>query len=316
MRRGATHRNTTKLVVAATLVLHAATAPIPDAHGQVPAFRVGVDVIALNVTVTDASRRFVTDLTERDFRVLEDGRLQEMVLFQRVAPPLAVALLIDSSASMEGSLGIAQEAAIGFSRQLESTDVVSVVDFDSRVRVAQDFTKDRAATEDAIHSTAPGGSTALYNSVYIALRELTRVAPPEEGGQVRRRAIVLLSDGEDTSSLVTFEEVLDLASRSNTAIYAIGLTSNGAVTNRGAQDAEFVLRRLTQQTGGRAFFPREVRELTGVYAEIKAELASQYLLAYQTSNPNRDGRFRNVAVRLERPGLIARTRPGYYAPAR
>ena len=133
---------------------------------------------------------------------------------------------------------------------------------------------------------------------------------------MRRRAIVLLSDGEDTSSLVTFEEVLDLASRSNTAIYAIGLTSNAPGTNRGAQDAEFVLRRLTQQTGGRAFFLREVRELSGVYAEIKAELASQYLLAYQTSNPNRDGRFRNVAVRLERPGLIARTRPGYYAPAR
>ncbi len=151
MRRGATRRSATKLVVAAALVVSVAGATILDARGQVPAFRAGVDVIALNVTVTDASRRFVTDLTERDFRVLEDGREQEMVLFQRVAPPLAVALLIDSSASMEGSLGIAQEAAIGFSRQLESTDAITVVDFDSRVRIAQDFTKDRAATEDAIH---------------------------------------------------------------------------------------------------------------------------------------------------------------------
>lgn len=316
MRGGATVRTATQRLVIAILAWQLAAATSLVARGQVPAFRVGVDVIALNVTVTDASRRFVTDLTARDFRVLEDGREQEMVLFQTIAPPLAVALLIDSSASMEGSLGTAQEAAIGFSRQLESTDAITVVDFDSRVRVAQDFTKDRAAIEDAIHSTAPGGSTALYNAVYIALRELTRVAPPEEGGQVRRRAIVLLSDGEDTSSLVSFEEVMDLASRSNTAIYAIGLTSNAPGPNRGAQDAEFVLRRLTQQTGGRAFFPKEVRELGGIYAEIKAELASQYVLAYQTSNPNRDGRFRNVAVRLERPGLVARTRPGYYAPAR
>ena len=147
------------------------------------------------------------------------------------------------------------------------------------------------AIEQAVRRTRAGGSTALYNAVYIALKELNKTTRNERIGQPLRRAIVVLSDGEDTSSLMGFDEVIDLAARSDIAIYAIGMMVPGLTETRGSQDAQFVLRRLAQQTGGRAFFPRDVAELASIYNEIKAELSSQYSLAYESSNTRRDGQF-------------------------
>lgn len=127
----------------------------------------------------------------------------------------------------------------------------------------------------------------------------------------------LLSDGDDTSSLVSFDEVLDLASRSDTVIYTIGLgPSTAATPPRTNQDGQFVLRRLAQQTGGRAFFSQHAKELAAVYGDIREELASQYALAYESSSVHRDGQWRRVAVRVSRPGVVIRSRPGYFAPAK
>jgi Ca-activated chloride channel family protein len=280
-------------------------------------FRTGVDVIALNVTVMDGSNRYVTDLGPHDFRVFEDGRSQRLTFFQKTGVPLALALLLDTSASMEQTLDIAQEAAIGFTRQLGPADVASVIDFDSTVHILQDFTNDRDTLEGAIRRTVAEGSTALFNAVYIALKELSKAPAVEQSSTPRRLAIVVVSDGEDTSSLVAFDELLDLAIRADTAIYAIGLgTARGSPVARDSQGPQFVLRRLAQQTGGRAFFPSEAKDLSTVYGEIKAELSSQYSLAYESNNPRRDGRFRHIAVRVDRTGVVARTRPGYYAPTR
>jgi Ca-activated chloride channel family protein len=304
------------LAIAATVIVGDRPTNGQTAPQDRPAFRGSVDVVTLNVTVTDGSRHFVTDLGRTDFVVLEDGRRQDLTFFQKTGLPLALALLIDTSASMEDSLPIAQEAAIGFVRELSPADVASVIDFDSRVQVGQDFTGDRSALEQAIRRTAAGGSTSLYNAVYIALKELRKTIADEPMGDPRRRAIVVLSDGEDTSSLVGFDEVLDLAARSDTAIYAIGLFGREIPGVRRSQEAPFVLRRLAQQTGGRAFFPTDAKELAGIYSEIKAELSSQYALAYESSNTRRDGQFRRIAVRVERTGVVARARPGYYAPAK
>jgi Ca-activated chloride channel family protein len=288
----------------------------PTDGAQGPAFRGSVDVVTLSVTVFDGARHYVTDLGRPDFLVLEDGRKQELTFFQKTGLPLALALLLDTSASMDQSLPIAQEAAIGFVRELGPADVASVIDFDSRVQVREAFTADRGSVERAIRQTTAGGSTSLYNAVYIALKELNKTIRDEPTTDLRRRAIVLLSDGEDTSSLVAFEEVLDLAARSDTAIYAIGLFGRPTPGIKRPEDGQFVLRRLAQQTGGRAFFPVDAKELAGIYGEIKAELASQYSLAYESNNPRRDGQFRRIAVRVERSGAVARARPGYYAPAK
>ena len=229
--------------------------------------------MTVNVTVMDGSRRYLTDLGRTDFLILEDGRQQQPMFFQKTGLPLALALLLDTSASMDSNLAIAQEAAIGFVNQLGPADVASVIDFDSRVQVLQAFTADRRDIERAIRQTAADGSTSLYNAVYIALRELGKTIRDESLTELRRRAIILLSDGEDTSSLVGFDEVLDLAARSDTAIYAIGLGEPATPATRGSQQGQFVLRRLTQQTGGRVF-PTHAKELAGIYAEIKAELAA------------------------------------------
>jgi len=132
--------------------------------------------------------------------------------------------------------------------------------------------------------------------VYIALKELAKL--PQDPQIPRRRAIIVLSDGDDTSSLVTFDDVLDLASRSDTAICTIGLGPREPASTRNNQDGQFVLRRLTQQTGGRAFFPQDIKELAGVYSDIREELASQYALAYESSTGRRDGQWRRIAVRV------------------
>ena len=279
------------------------------ANGQ--RFRAGVDVVSLNVTVTDPSARFVRDLTQTDFEVYEDGVKQDVNFFSRSQQPIALAILLDTSASMEDKLGLAQEAAIGFARRLRPEDVAEVVDFDSKVDILQTFTNDRNALEKAIRNTRADGSTAIYHAIYISLKELKKAAAQTEA-DIRRQAIVVLSDGEDTSSILGYDEVLDLAKRSETGIYTIGLRGSD-LTPRGFKEAEFVMRQLAQETGGRSFFPQNATELPRIYDQISDELSSQYTLAYSSRNPRRDGAWRRIVVRVNRPDAIARTKLGYYA---
>jgi len=294
------------------------TQPPPGTAGQgqrpQPSFRVGVDLVSLNVTVTDGTARYITDLTALDFNVFEDGVKQEVTFFNRTNLPIALALLLDTSASMEAKLATAQEAAIGFARKLRTQDLAEVIDFDSRVVVLQSFTSGVGDLEQAIRKTSAGGSTSLYNAVYIALKDLKKVVA-KNVDEIRRQAIIVLSDGEDTSSLLPFEEVLDLAKRSETAIYSIGLRAEGpSNSSRGFKEAEFVLRQFSQETGGRSFFPNQASDLTNVYGQIADELSSQYTVGYTSRNPKRDGSWRRLVVRVNRPNLTARTKQGYFAP--
>jgi Ca-activated chloride channel family protein len=300
-------------VALALVTAHAAQPPQPP-QPQVP-FRAGVEVVSLNVTVTDGTTRYVTDLTADDFNVFEDGIKQDVTFFNRTNLPIALALLLDTSASMESKLPTAQEAAIGFARRLRTQDLAEVIDFDSRVIVLAPFTNGAAELEQAIHRTSAGGSTSLYNAVYIALKDLKKVIA-KNTEEIRRQAIVLLSDGEDTSSLLPFEEVLDLAKRSETAIYAIGLRSadGPGSTSKGFKEAEFVLRQFAQETGGRSYFPAQISELAAIYGQIADELSSQYTVGYTSRNGRRDGSWRRVVVRVARPNLTARTKLGYFAP--
>ena len=281
---------------------------------QTPSFRGGVELVSLNVTVVDGSGRYVTDLAPEDFSVFEDGVKQDVTFFNRTNLPIALALLLDTSASMETRLPIAQEAAIGFARRLRGQDLAEVIDFDSRVVVLQTFTNTTADLEQAIRKTSSGGSTSLFNAVYIALKDLKKVMA-KNVDEIRRQAIVVLSDGEDTSSLLPFEEVLDLAKRSETAIYAIGLRSGASASGaKGFKEAEFVLRQLAQETGGRAFFPNQAPDLNNVYGQIADELSNQYTVGYTSRNQKRDGAWRRLVVRVNRPSVTTRTKLGYFGP--
>ena len=275
-------------------------------------FKAAVDIVSLNVTVVDSQNRYVTDITESEFSVFEDGAKQELTFFNRTSLPIALSLLIDTSASMENRLGLAQEAAIGFARRLRPQDYAQVVDFDSRVEIAQNFTNQQLELERAIRATSAGGSTSLHNALYISLKELAKVKA-KNLDEVRRQAIIVLSDGEDTSSLVSYEEVLDLAKRSETAIYTIGLQAKDS-QSKGFREAEFVLRQFALETGGRAYFPSRVEDLKDVYGQIHDELSSQYAMGYASKNARRDGGWRRIVVQVARPNVTARTKRGYYGP--
>jgi Ca-activated chloride channel family protein len=267
--------------------------------------------VSLNVTVTDGPK-YVTGLEQEDFDVYEDGVKQTLTIFSRVQQPIALAILLDTSNSMEDKLATAQEAATGFVRRMKKNDVMEVIDFNSQVRVPQPFTTDVGALERAIRQTKVNGSTSLYNALYVSLKGL-RDERAKSSEEIRRQAIVVLSDGDDTSSVIEYEDVLELAKRSETAIYAIGLRQ--PETGRGKfKEAEFVLRQLSQETGGRVFFPMTIAELPKIYEQISEELASQYSMAYSSKNPMRNGAWRRIDVRVNKPGLVARSRRGYYGP--
>jgi Ca-activated chloride channel homolog len=297
----------TGLAAAATLV--AAAGSSSRLIAQV--FKGGTDVVSLNITVTEGDV-LVPGLEQSLFAVYEDGVQQDISFFSRTPQPIALSLLIDTSTSMEHKLSVAQEAAIGFAGRLQPADAAQIIDFDSRHEILQTFTNDRALLEQAIRKTQVGGSTSLYNAIYVALSELKRMRAVSVD-QVRRQAIVVLSDGEDTTSVIAYEDVLQAAKRSEVAVYAIGLRTKGE-RSREFNEAEFVLKTLSSETGGRVFFVEDVNQLPAIYQQIADELANQYSIGYTSKNLKKDGAWRAIVVKVNRPNTAARTKRGYFGP--
>ena len=306
------------LLSALCLGLLAAAAPAParaQARPQPPTFGTGIEIINLNLSVTDARNNFVVDLAQRDFAVFEDGIRQDLSLFTHENLPISMVLMVDCSASMEEKLKTAQAAAIRFTKTLRPQDLAQVVQFNDRATTLQPFTNDLDALETAIKRTEAAGPTALHNALYVALKDLTR---DKKAAELRRRAVVLLSDGEDTASLVSDEQVLELAKKSEINIYAISLRANRPQDRmrQAFSQAEYLVNALTRETGGRAYFPTSIGELDQVYDRIAEELRTLYSIGYVSSNARRDGKWRRIVVRVpEREGLTIRHKLGYYAPA-
>ncbi len=305
------------LVVACLMVTGEARAQAqPLRNNDIPAFRTGVDLVALNVVVTDGQEKFVTGLAVDNFAVFEDGVQQEVSFFAARNVPLDLALLLDTSASMSDKMQTMQDAAVGFVGSLRPGDRVSIVDIKDTAKILHKLDDEIDGADPAIRRTVARGGTALYNGLYMTLKEL--VKQRRLNGDIRRQAIAVLSDGEDTASLVGFEDVMDAAKESGIAIYTITLKSGymlRTASNRGSRyfsQSEFAMKALAQETGARAFFPAGIEELAGVYGTIAEELATQYALGYTSKNPKRDGAFRRVVVRVaDHPGARTRTRSGY-----
>jgi VWFA-related protein len=287
------------------------------AANDVPVFRTGVDLVALNVVVTDGKQSFVNGLTADNFAVFEDGIRQEVSYFAAGDVPLDLAILLDTSASMTDKLATAQQAAIGFASTLRPTDRILVVDIKDTTKIISPLSGDIAAAKTAILATNPKGGTGLFNGLYLTLKELAKQR--RTTGDVRRQALVVLSDGDDTASLMSFDDVMELAKQSGISVYTITLkskwasrTAAGTSSQRYFSQADFSMKSLAQETGGRSFFPNEIAELSDVYGQIAEELASQYALGYTSKNPKRDGAYRRVIVRVTEPtGMQTRTRSGY-----
>jgi len=282
---------------------------------QQTTFRSGVDLVALSVVVTDSRDKFVSGLSSADFNVFEDGVPQEVSFFSATPVPMDLALLLDTSASMVDKMTVVHEAATGFVSSARPGDRVTVVDIKDGVKVLHPLDEDLEGARASIRTTVARGGTALYNGLYMTLREMVKLR--RNNGEVRRQAILVLSDGDDTASLVGFDDVMDVARQSGIAIYTITLRTELqrllAHDKSSAVSGEFAMRTLAQETGARAFFPAAAAELTGVYGVIADELASQYSLGYISTNTRRDGAYRRVMVRVTQPGVRARARAGYVA---
>jgi Ca-activated chloride channel family protein len=278
-----------------------------------PTFGTGIEIINLNLSVTDPADNYVTDLQEPDFAVYEDGIRQELSLFTHENLPISMVIMMDTSASMEEKIAVAQQAAIRFTTTLRPVDLAQVVQFNDRATTLQPFTNDHEALERAILKTSTSGPTALHNALYIALKDLTRERNP---AQLRRRAIVLLSDGEDTASLVSDDQVLELAKKSEINIYSISLRPNRPQdrTRQAFSQAEYLLTALARETGGRVYFPASLSELDAVYDRIAEELRTLYSVGYVSSNLRRDGKWRRIVVRVPDRDVTVRHKLGYYAP--
>jgi VWFA-related protein len=292
------------------------------------------DLTNLLFTATDKNRRFITTLRQDDVRVLEDGVPQKIFTFQRETDrPLAVALLIDVSISEEKTLSQEKAAARAFVETIirSSKDQAAVIPFTGSAFLEQGLTRDVLSIYRALERTevaaptylgsgrpitglpsGPGiawqreGSTAIWNAIAVTAN---RILAPSQGQ--RRRAIILLTDGMDTSSSIARRAAIDQVIEAETIVYAIGIgDSHFGGVNEG------VLRELAEQSGGRAFFPKKNADLTAAFEAIQDELRSQYLLAYSSTNKQRDGKFRQLQIEISNSDLVKeqlklRYRPGY-----
>jgi Ca-activated chloride channel homolog len=263
-------------------------------------------------TVTDKHGRRITDLKQNDFQVLDDNKPPEQIqsFAAETNLPLQVGLLVDASNSVRDRFKFEQESAIEFLNQTVRPrfDSAFVVGFDVTPEVTQDFTDNTELLARGVHDLRPGGGTALYDALYFACRDKLLKAP--KNIQVRR-AIILLSDGDDNQSHVTREEAIEMAQRAEAVVYTISTNVSGT---RGEGDK--VLDRIADATGGRPFHPFQVRDVTNAFAEIQDELRSQYAISYKPADFKHDGHYRTIEiVANDRKNLRVRSRRGWYAPA-
>jgi VWFA-related protein len=287
----------------------------PDAAGTaqdpLATFKVGSNEVNVVFTVTDKHGRHITNLKQDDFRVVDDSKPPDEVrsFHSETNLPLQVALLIDASNSVRDRFKFEQESAIEFLNQTVRPryDRAFVVGFDATPEVTQDFTDNTEKLAHGVHDLRPGGGTALYDAVYFTCRDKLLKTPHTTAA---RRAIILLSDGDDNLSHVTREEAIEMAQRAEAIIYTISTNVSGV---KGSGDK--VLERIADATGGRAFFPFQIRDVANAFAEIQNELRSQYAIAYKPANFKTDGHYRTIEiVANDRKSFRVRARRGYYAP--
>jgi VWFA-related protein len=285
----------------------------PPATAPAPAdkIKVRVDLVNVLMTVTNKKNRLQINLGKEDFRVFEDDQPQTIRYFSRETDlPLRIGVLVDTSSSIRDHLRFEQEAAIDF---LHTTlrpgkDLAFVMAFDVQPQVMQDYTDDLEKLSEAIRNLLAGGVTTLYDAIHFSCREKMLFFPAPE--PYLRRVMIIISDGEDNQSEHTREEALAMAQRAEVTIYTVSTSATG-VPGHGDK----VLRRLAEQTGGRAFFPFKASEAAANFQEIARELRSQYSLAYISTNRAHDGTFRTIAIQPLQKGLQVHAKRGYYASA-
>ncbi len=283
----------------------------PGETGQQGEARITLDVNRVNMlfTVSDKKGRFVTNLTRDDFEITEEKKPQEIVEFAAESDlPLRLAVLIDSSNSIRERFRFQQEAAVEFINSvMRPQDRAVVVSFDTGPELVADLTNDTMKLAKAVRDLRPGGGTSLYDAIFFACKEKLMLEQPMHKF---RRALIVLSDGDDNQSRYTRDQALEMAQKADVVIYAISTNISGIQS-----DGDKVLRYLASETGGLTFFPFKVQDLSQSFENIANELRHQYSLLYRPNPPKTDGLYHTVNIRTKnRKDLIVRARKGYYAP--
>ena len=273
-----------------------------------PSIRTSVDVVDVLCTVQDRRRRYIGNMTRDDFEIYEDGVKQNIDFFHHEtgekARPLSVLMLVDTSGSVKDKLSFEQQAASEFLRQTlaRNKDMAALVQFDSSIKLVQDFTFDVPLLEEALHEIRAGGATKLYDAIWVGVKDLL-------SEEVGRRVLVILSDGADTQSMIEAKEAIKTSQINDVVIYGIGVKSRRFDSDFGK------LKKFASATGGRFYNSNaNLKKLRQAFSQISKEIKNQYSLGYVSSNKKRDGSFRSVEVRVKRRGLKLNHREGYYAP--
>jgi Ca-activated chloride channel homolog len=281
--------------------------------------RLGTDLILLDVSVLDAGNNNVAvmNLQQKDFQVLEDKVPQEIKFFSKDQVPVSVVFAIDSSGSMRGKIDTVIKASINLVKDSKPGDEMAVVEFRETPELLQEFTTDQNDVIDTLNGLVARSSTAMLDAVYVAADEARQY------GKNRRKALIVVTDGLDKENYYKFDEVVKHLQETDVQIYIIGFTNDlddGAkLFKKSPKDkAEALLNKLATETGGKAFFPKELSEVHTIGQQISTDLRTQYAIGYYPSNTKRDGTFRNVKVQVNQVAnkrLVARTRSGYVAPS-
>ena len=297
------------------------SSPSPIREKDDEVIKVNTEIVTLTATVTDKNGRPRTDLKRDDFNIYEDGALQKLDYFNtgdRI--PMSLGIIFDTSGSMEDKIEGVQDAVEHFVKSVAPGDEIFLVRFSDDAEIVQDFTDDKKRILRTIQNLQPRGSTALYDAVLLGLQKIA-------DGKHRKRALLLLTDGNDTNSSVKFEDIVALARKSEVVIYGLGIGhgEKGSV-HSGIFDSQVkdtvdmkTLRALADATGGNAYYLENAHEggrdrVDEASAEVAAELKQQYTLGYYPTNQKKDGGFRQIVVELKDKSLRVRTKRGYYAP--
>jgi VWFA-related protein len=282
---------------------------VPNSNDPNQTIVLDVTRVSFLFTVTDKKGRFVTDLTKDDFEIFEAKRPQEILEFSAETDlPLRLGVLFDTSNSIRDRFRFQQEAAAEFLRSaMRKEDRSIIVGFDTSVELVADMTGDLEKLEKALKGLRPGGGTSLYDAIYYACRDKMMQDQPMHKF---RRALVILSDGEDNQSRYTREQALEMAQKADTVIYSISTN-----ITRAPSDGDKVLKYFSEQTGGLYFSPFRATDLTQSFENIANELRSQYTILYRPNPLKTDGLFHEVGIRVKnRKDLVVRARKGYFAP--
>lgn len=272
-----------------------------------------VDEVNVVFTVTDKRGKFVKDLKQDDFRVLDDNKPALAIRSFRSETnlPLRVGLLIDASNSIRDRFKFEQDAAIEFLNQIirRQFDQAFVLGFDTTPEVTQAFTDNTEALSKGVRMLRPGGGTAMYDAIYYACRD--EIMAKDKGNIATRRAIILLSDGDDNQSRVSREEAVEMAQKAEVIIYTISTNTSGQKLK-----GDKVLEHFADETGGRAFFPFKIQDVSDAFSQIQDELRSQYAISYKPADLQPNGKYHSIQILADNKKYKVRARKGYYAPLR